>query len=93
MKNRKRLPFILFISIITFIFTISIGFSIWLITDRITIKPSLDVENVIIKYFDNDEATYDGNILLPSSTELGLDVNSDELTYYYKVKAVYADND
>lgn len=85
MNKKKKLPQIILTSlIIGIILCMSIGLSIWLITDRIEIKPELGAEEIIKKYMDKDNAPYDGNILLPSSTELGLDMNSEDLTYYYK---------
>lgn len=86
MNKIKRLPQIILTSlIIGIILCMSIGLSIWLITDRIEIKPELGAEEIIKKYMDKDNAPYDlGNILLPSSNELGLDMNSEDLTYYYK---------
>ena len=86
MKNFKKLPFkFLVLSIIVGLFlTISIGFSIWLITDRIEIKPSLDVNNVITEYLDNLYATYEKDkIFLPSDKALGL--TEEDLKYNYKL--------
>ena len=86
MNKNRRLPQIILASLLLgIILCFSIGLSIWLITDRIEIKPELGAEEIIKKYMDNDNASYDlGNILLPSSAELGLDMKSEDLTYYYK---------
>ena len=86
MNKNRRLPQIILASLLLgMILCISVGLSIWLITDRIEIKPELGAVEIIKKYMDNDNASYDlGNILLPSSAELGLDMNSEDLTYYYK---------
>lgn len=86
MKKFKKLPFKVFLlsMIIGLLLTISIGFSIWLITDRIEIHPNLEVGKIITQYLDGQDATYDGNIFLPSSKELGWNVDSDELEYSFK---------
>lgn len=88
MKNSKRtIKMILSTIIFGLILTISIGLSIWIITDTITVKPNqTDKENsqIVIEYLDGKNATYNGNILLPSDKTVGLDVSSERLTYYYK---------
>ena len=78
-QSKRRL--LLFILVLAIPFMISIGLSLWIISDNIKVKPELEIEDVIIKYLDNNETKYDGNIQLPSNTYLGLD---NELTYYYK---------
>ena len=78
-QSKRRL--LLFILVLAIPLMISIGLSLWIISDNIKVKPELEIEDVIIKYLDNNETKYDGNIQLPSNTYLGLD---NELTYYYK---------
>ena len=78
-KSGKRYILLLFMLLIPL--AMLVGFSIWIVTENVEIKPELGIENVIIKYLDNNETIYDGNIQLPSNTYLGLD---NELTYYYK---------
>lgn len=75
-------------SLIGLLLTITVGLALWIITNKIIIKPDLDAEKVIIKYLDNNEAIYDGNILLPSSSEIGLTYESEDLVYYYKLKDI-----
>lgn len=78
-QSKRRL--LLFILVLAIPLMISIGLSLWIISDNIKVKPELEIEDVIIKYLDNNETEYDGNIQLPSNTYLGL---ANELTYYYK---------
>ena len=78
-QNKRRL--LLFILVLAIPLMISIGLSLWIISDNIKVKPELEIEDVIIKYLDKNETEYDGNIQLPSNTYLGL---ANELTYYYK---------
>lgn len=88
MGRKIKLPRILLFSMmIGIILTISIGLSIWLITEQVIIKPELDVDKVIINYLDDKEAFYNSNILLPSNKALGLSIENDELTYSYKLKS------
>lgn len=86
MKNRKKPQYILTLLIVSLIFIFSVGLSIWIITDTIRVKPNeTDQTNqIVIEYLDGQEGIYNGNILLPSNTTLGLDVNSERLTYFYK---------
>ncbi len=85
MLKHKSKHFLIF-TLIGLLLTITVGLSVWIITNKIIIKPDLDAEKVIIKYLDNNEATYDGNILLPSSAGIGLTYESEDLIYYYKLK-------
>ncbi len=80
-KTQKTMFFVI-LGFILFLLTIGVGLSIWIITDSVSTKPSLEVNGVLIKYLDDKEGTYDGNILLPSSETLNLDGN--EITYFYK---------
>ena len=86
MKNKKAPQYILTLLIIGLIFIFSVGLSIWIITDTIKVKPNENdqTNQIIIEYLDGQEGTYNGNILLPSNTTLGLDINSERLTYSYK---------
>ena len=86
MKNRKKPQYILTLLIFSLTFLFSIGLAIWIITDTIIVKPSeTDQTNqIIIEYLDKQDGTYNGNILLPSNTAFGLDINSERLTYSYK---------
>lgn len=86
MKNRKKPQYILTLLIFSLTFMFSIGLAIWIITDTIIVKPSeTDQTNqIIIEYLDKQDGTYNGNILLPSNTAFGLDINSERLTYSYK---------
>ena len=83
MVKKTRTPLLIMIAIISLLSCISIAFATWIITGSILIKPDDDSQKVIIKYLDGQEGDYDGNILLPSDTALGL-VDGD-LTYYYKI--------
>ena len=85
MKNKKP-QYILTLMIISLMFLFSIGLSIWIITDTIIVKPSEtnQTNKIIIEYLDKQDGTYNGNILLPSNTAFGLDINSERLTYSYK---------
>lgn len=86
MKKFKKLPFkFLILSVIVgLLLTISIGFSIWLITDRILIEPELEVGKVITQYLDGQETTYKPDtIQLPGAKALGWNQNSEDLTYSF----------
>lgn len=87
MKKFKKLPFkLIFIIILGIILTISVGLSIWLITDRIEIKPELDANKVITQYLDGLETEYlKDTVSLPSNSAVGLVYGSEDLTYYYKL--------
>ena len=86
MKNKTKKPFLLFSILIGFLLTISIGYSIWLITERVEIKPNLEVEKIITQYLDGQKATYTPKtIFLPSKELLGWTEGSEEIKYYYKL--------
>lgn len=87
MRKYKKLPFKLLLAMmLAIVLTISIGLSIWLITDRIEIKPELDVNKVITQYLDDLSADYlQDTVFLPSNSAVGLEPGSEELTYYYKM--------
>lgn len=85
MNKRKRLPYlILTILIVSILLLTSIGLSLWIISDKKEIKPELGVDKVLVQYLDNQKPTYTGDILLPSSNALDLNINNEDLTYYYK---------
>ena len=87
MRKNIKLPFKLLLAMmLAIVLTISVGLSIWLITDRIEIKPELDVNKVITRYLDDLSADYLKDIVsLPSNSAVGLEPGSEELTYYYKM--------
>lgn len=95
MRKYTKLPFKLLLAMMfTIVLTISVGLSIWLITDRVEIKPELEAEKVITKYLNGQSATYEKNtIFLPSSEELGWDKESADLIYYFKLKTDSGGND
>lgn len=65
-----------------------IGFSTWIITNKLIIKPDIEVNKVLTEYLNSQEGTYNGNVLLPNSDVIGIVNNgrNTELTYYYKEK-------
>lgn len=65
-----------------------IGFSTWIITNKLIIKPDIEVNKVLTEYLNSQEGTYNGNVLLPNSDVIGVVNNgrNTELTYYYKEK-------
>ena len=87
MRKYNKLPFKLLLAMmLAIVLTISVGLSIWLITDRIEIKPELDANKVITQYLDNLSEDYQKDIVfLPSNKALGLDKDSEDLTYYYRL--------
>lgn len=92
MKNIRQtrifLVSILIISIVTVI-----GFSTWLISDSINIKPSPGIDKVITRYLSENEGTYDGNVLLPSSEAIGLVNNGRNTDLQYKYKKANSTDD
>ena len=87
MRKHRKLPFtLLFSMIVGILLTISIGLSIWLITDRVIIKPNLAVDKIITQYLSGQSATYQENtIWLPDSDVLGWTYESEELVYLFKL--------
>ena len=85
MKNIRQTRIFLISILIISIATV-IGFSTWLISDSINIKPSPGIDKVITRYLSGNEGTYDGNVLLPSSEAIGLVNNGRniDLKYFYK---------
>lgn len=65
-----------------------IGFSTWIITNKLIIKPDIEVNKVLTEYLNSQKGTYNGNVLLPNSNVIGVvsDGRNTELTYYYKEK-------
>ena len=65
-----------------------IGFSTWIITNKLIIKPDIEVNKVLTEYLNSQKGTYNGNVLLPNSDVIGVvsDGRNTELTYYYKEK-------
>ena len=87
MKKFKKLPYMLLVSLMFgILLTISIGLSLWIISDSVVIKPELDANKVITQYLDNLSEDYlKDTVFLPSNKALGLDQNSEDLTYYYRL--------
>lgn len=84
MLKNKRTSYLLLTSlIIGTILLISVGLSIWLITDKVEIKPEFN-SGIIVEYLDSKETTYNGNIQLPSAN--ALDIDDDILEYRYKLE-------
>lgn len=82
LKNRKTPFIILSTMIIGILLFVSVGLSIWLITDKVEIKPEFNT-GIIVEYLDSKETKYNGNIQLPSANALNID--NDILNYYYKL--------
>ena len=86
MKNKTKKPFLLFSILIGILLTISIGYSIWLITERVEIKPDLEVEKVITQYLSGQKTEYKPNVIqLPGAEALGWSQDSTDLTYSFKL--------
>lgn len=92
MIEKKRIRIFLIIILAIPILCL-IGFGTWIITNKIILKPDIEVDKVLTEYLNSKEGTYNGNVLLPSNEVIGLvtDGRNSELTYYYKEKDL--DND
>lgn len=79
-KNKKTPYLILTLLIIGTLLLISVGLSIWLITDNVEIKPEFD-KDIIVEYLSSKETTYNGNIQLPLAEALNIDEDITEYRY------------
>lgn len=76
------------IMVLTIPILVLIGFSTWIITNKLIIKPDIEINKVLTEYLNSQKGTYNGNVLLPNSNVIGVvsDGRNTELTYYYKEK-------
>lgn len=79
-KNKKTPYLILTLLIIGTLLLVSVGLSIWLITDNVEIKPEFD-KDIIVEYLSSKETTYNGNIQLPLAEALNIDEDITEYRY------------
>lgn len=84
MKNKSRISIIL-IALLVIVISLSVGFGTWIISNYVNSKPNDGVNKVITRYLDSKTAVYDGNVLLPSSKEIGTvgDFGNEDITYYF----------
>ena len=84
MKNKSRIRIIL-IALLVIVISLSVGFGTWIISNYVNSKPNDGVNKVITRYLDSKTAVYDGNVLLPSSKEIGTvgDFGNEDITYYF----------
>ena len=87
MIEKKRIRIFLIIILAIPILCL-IGFGTWIITNKLILKPNIEVDKVLTEYLNSQEGTYNGNVLLPNSDVLGIvnDGRNSELKYYYKEK-------
>lgn len=87
MKNKNRLSIMITLLIMIPLF-ISVVFAIWYISDFKMATPNNKKDNILTKYINNQETTYDGNIQLPSPKvfENGIPLNTDDISYSFKIK-------
>ncbi|MCI6509115.1 MAG: hypothetical protein MR465_06050 [Bacilli bacterium] len=84
MKNKSRIRIIL-IALLVIVISLSVGFGTWIISNYVNSKPNDGVNKVITRYLDSKTAVYDGNVLLPSSKEIGTvgDFGNEDISYYF----------
>lgn len=84
MKNRNKILLMLLVIIPMFV---SVVFAIWYISDFKIAAPDFKPNDVLTKYINDQETTYDGNYQLPASQvfEDSISLNTKDITYYFKL--------
>lgn len=84
MKNRNKLLLMLLVIIPMFV---SVVFAIWYISDFKIAAPDFKPNDVLTKYINDQETTYDGNYQLPAPQvfEDSISLNTKDITYYFKL--------